>query len=118
MDPPPAPTSPPTQAPPMGMCSDESGACSSVEDCMCSSSSRLLRGESTSSRNLQASGGLIVSGLVDGPHSGGLPKMVELYALQDVPDLSLYGIGSANNGGGSDGQEYTLSGSTTAGSYC
>lgn len=114
--PPPAPTSPPTQAPPMGMCSDMSGECSSVDDCMCSSSSRLLRGM-PSSRNLQASGGLIVSGLVDGPLPGGLPKMVELYALQDVPDLSLYGVGSANNGGGSDGQEYTLSDSTTAGSF-
>jgi len=43
--------------------------------------------------------------------------MVELYALKDVADLSAYGVGSANNGGGSDGQEYTLSGSTTAGSF-
>ena len=43
--------------------------------------------------------------------------MVELCALDDIPDLSVYGIGSANNGRGSDGQEFTLSGSTTAGSY-
>lgn len=43
--------------------------------------------------------------------------MVELYALDDIPDLSAYGIGSANNGGGTDGQEFTLSGSAVAGSF-
>ena len=43
--------------------------------------------------------------------------MVELYALEDVPTLSAYGIGSANNGGGTDGQEFTLAGSAAAGSF-
>ncbi len=49
---------------------------------------------------------LIVTGLLDGPLPGGKPKMVELYAYQDIADLSVYGMGVANNGGGTDGQEY------------
>ena len=46
-------------------------------------------------------------GLVHGPNSG-VPKAVEILALQDISNLSLYGLGCANNGGGSDGQEYTF----------
>ena len=42
---------------------------------------------------------------------------IELYATSDIPDLSLYSIGVANGGGGSDGQEYTLSGSATTGQF-
>ncbi len=60
---------------------------------------------------------LIISGVIDGPLPGGTPKAVELYALNDIPDLSVYGLGSANNGGGSDGSEVTLSGSVNAGNY-
>ncbi|MCZ4410580.1 HYR domain-containing protein, partial [Cryomorphaceae bacterium 1068] len=60
---------------------------------------------------------LIITGVIDGPLSGGTPKAIELYAAQDIVDLSIYGIGSANNGGGTDGEEFTLSGSATAGSY-
>jgi hypothetical protein len=51
---------------------------------------------------------LLISGIFDGPLPGGQPKVIELYALQNVPDLSLYGIGSANNGGGTDGVEFDL----------
>ena len=61
--------------------------------------------------------GLIISGVIDGPLSGGLPKAIELFVTADIADLSIYGIGSANNGGGSDGEEITLSGSATAGQY-
>jgi hypothetical protein len=53
-----------------------------------------------------ASAQLVITGLVDGPLSGGVPKCVELYACGDIGDLSLYGLGSANNGGGTDGVEY------------
>lgn len=60
---------------------------------------------------------LIITGVIDGPLSGGLPKAVEMYAIHAIPDLSIYGIGFANNGGGTDGQEYTLSGSASAGDY-
>lgn len=58
---------------------------------------------------------LIITGIIDGPLSGGLPKAVELRVLADIPDLSIYGIGSASNGSASPGVEFTLSGSATAG---
>jgi len=51
---------------------------------------------------------LIVTGVCDGPLPGGLPKVVELYVTDDIADLSLYGIGSANNGQGTDGEEFTF----------
>ncbi len=51
---------------------------------------------------------LVITGVYDGPLSGGTPKGVELYALNAIPDLSVHGIGSANNGGGSDGEEFTF----------
>ncbi|GAB1856333.1 hypothetical protein MHTCC0001_11680 [Flavobacteriaceae bacterium MHTCC 0001] len=60
---------------------------------------------------------LIITGVVDGPLSGGVPKAIEFYAKQDIADLSLYGFGSANNGGGTDGEEFTLSGSASAGDF-
>ena len=62
---------------------------------------------------------LIITGVVDGPLSGGLPKAIELYAINDIPDLSSYGVSSANNGGGSTGSpEFTFPAhSVTAGSF-
>ncbi len=51
---------------------------------------------------------LILTGVYDGPLPGGLPKGVEIYVPNAIADLSKCGIGSANNGGGSDGQEYTF----------
>ena len=60
---------------------------------------------------------LIITGIIDGPLSGGLPKAVELFALDEIPDLSIYGIGSATNGGGSDGVEYSFSGSAAEGDF-
>ncbi len=35
-------------------------------------------------------------------------KAIHLIANQDIADLSIYGLGTANNGGGTDGNEYTL----------
>jgi hypothetical protein len=64
-----------------------------------------------------ASAGLIITGVFDGPLSQGTPKGIELYVTADISDLSAYGVGSANNGGGSDGQEFTLSGSANAGDF-
>lgn len=60
---------------------------------------------------------LVMTGVIDGPLAGGLPKAVELYVTEDVSDLSICGIGSANNGGGTDGEEFTFSGSATAGDF-
>ena len=52
--------------------------------------------------------GLVLTGVIDGPLAGGMPKAVEMVAIEDIPDLSVYGVGSANNGGGTDGVEYTF----------
>ncbi|MFA3919529.1 ExeM/NucH family extracellular endonuclease [Ruegeria hyattellae] len=61
---------------------------------------------------------LIVTGVIDGPLTGGVPKAVELFVTADIADLSVYGIGSANNGGGSDGEEFTFPAvAATAGTY-
>lgn len=60
---------------------------------------------------------MMLSGMYDGPLSGGLPKGFEIYITADIADLSVYGAGAANNGGGSDGQEVTFEGSASAGSY-
>lgn len=60
---------------------------------------------------------LIITGVFDGPLSGGTPKAIEIYVVNDISDLSTYGIGSANNGGGTDGEEYSFSGSATAGDF-
>jgi len=64
-----------------------------------------------------ANASLILTGVIDGPLSGGTPKAIELFVAADIPDLSIYGVGSANNGGGSDGEELTLSGTATAGDF-
>jgi len=60
-------------------------------------------------------GQMIITGVIDGPLIGGQPKAIELYCYEDIADLSIYGVGAANNGGGSDGQEFMFSGSATAG---
>jgi len=61
---------------------------------------------------------LVISGVYDAGLTGGTPKGVELYVIADIADLSLYGIGSANNGGGSDGQEFTFPAvAVTAGTF-
>jgi len=51
---------------------------------------------------------LIITGIIDGPLTGGLPKAIELYVTSNIADLSIYGVGSANNGGGTDGEEFTF----------
>ena len=39
---------------------------------------------------------------------GSATRGVEIEVLSNIPDLSIFGIGSANNGGGTDGQEFTF----------
>ena len=51
---------------------------------------------------------LMITAVFDGPLPGGLPKGIELFVTEDIADLSAYGVGSANNGSGSDGQEFTF----------
>ena len=66
---------------------------------------------------LTSQAALHITGIFDGPLSGGTPKGIELYASDNIADLSAYAVGTANNGGGTDGAEFTLSGSATAGDY-
>ena len=65
-------------------------------------------GTYTISNTVGSCGNLMITGIVDGSLSGGLPKAIELFAVNDIPDLSLYGVGSASNGGGTDGEEFTF----------
>jgi len=53
---------------------------------------------------------LILQGIIDFtvPAGGSSGKAIHVYADQAISDLSVYGIGVANNGGGSDGEEYTF----------
>ncbi len=53
-------------------------------------------------------GQMIITGVYDGPLPGGTPKGVELYVTENIPDLSIWGLGSANNGGGTDSVEYAF----------
>ncbi len=55
-----------------------------------------------------AGSGLIISGIGDGPLSGGQPKFVELYAAGPIADLGVYGLESVNNGAGIGLPEYTF----------
>ena len=48
-----------------------------------------------------ATNALVLVGVYDGPLTGGIPKGIELVALADIPDLSVFGISSVTNGAGS-----------------
>lgn len=65
-----------------------------------------------------SAGSLLISGVFDAQPGAAGAKGVELKALQAIPDLSIYGIGSASNGGGTDGQEITLPAGTLAAGEC
>ncbi|MEL6867026.1 MAG: lamin tail domain-containing protein, partial [Bacteroidota bacterium] len=54
------------------------------------------------------SNAMIISGVFDAHPDASGAKGIEFYVLEDIPDLSVYGYGSANNGLGSDGQEFTF----------
>ncbi len=54
-----------------------------------------------------ATNALMIKGVFDNA-TGSTPKGIELEVLADIADLSIFGVGSANNGGGSDGEEFTF----------
>lgn len=61
---------------------------------------------------------LIITGIIDGPRTGGLPKGIEIYVSEDVADLSVWSIASYANGSATPGATVlTLSGSAVAGTY-
>lgn len=53
---------------------------------------------------------LSLTGVIDFtvPEAGSAGKAIHVTATADIADLSMYGIGVANNGGGTDGEEYTF----------
>jgi len=53
-------------------------------------------------------GNAYIAGVIDGPLAGGTPKMIQICANADIADLSIYAVGSANNGGGSNGEEFSF----------
>lgn len=54
-------------------------------------------------------GQLLISGVYDGTLTGGQPKGIELFATDDIPDLSIYAIESINSPmDGSTGPEFTF----------
>ncbi len=62
---------------------------------------------------------LVLTGVFDGPLSGGVPKAIELYVANDIADLSVYGISVASNGAASAGSPaYSFpADAVTAGTY-
>lgn len=46
---------------------------------------------------------LLITGVYDAPLPGGLPKGIEVYATENIPDLSVYGVETVGNGGVSNG---------------
>ena len=65
-----------------------------------------------------ANADLILTGVVDGPLSGGTPKAIELYATADIADLSIYGVELVSNAGSSAGAvETPFSGSLSSGDF-
>ena len=60
---------------------------------------------------------MVITGAFDGPLTGGSPKVIEIYVINNIADLSTFGVGSANNGGGTDGEELTFAGTANAGDF-
>jgi len=61
---------------------------------------------------------LLITGVIDGPLPGGNPKGVELYVVNNIPDLSIYGLESTTNGQAAAGVEWSFpADAATAGSY-
>jgi len=54
------------------------------------------------------SNSLVLAGIFDSQPGFTATKGIELYVTQDIPDLSIYGLGVVNNGGGTDGEEYNF----------
>jgi len=65
-------------------------------------------------------GMMVLQGIIDFtvPSGGSDGKAIHVLVTEDIADLSNYGIGVANNGGGTDGEEYVFpAGSATAGQH-
>jgi surface protein len=59
-----------------------------------------------------------ITGILSGDHlTGTETNAIELYVTEDIADLSSYAISTESGGNGSDGPEFYLSGSATAGDF-
>jgi hypothetical protein len=67
--------------------------------------------------NLNLASDLIITGIIDGPRTGGTPKAIEIYVVKDIADLSIYKVQNYGNGSGTASPPQALSGSATAGDY-
>ena len=93
--------------------SNDAGECGAVVDFAASATDNC----SSFGGSSAPSASLVITGIFDGPLSGGIPKFIELYAIEDITDLSIYGIAGANNAAVSFGTLTPLAGSATAGQY-
>jgi hypothetical protein len=59
----------------------------------------------------------VITGIIDAPRTGGLPKAIEIYVINSVADLSIYKVQSYGNGGTTPSAPLALTGSATAGQY-
>ena len=57
---------------------------------------------------IEKSPGIMMTGIFRGDISVVEPSVIELYALEDIADLSVYGIEIARDGSEADGKEYSL----------
>jgi hypothetical protein len=72
-----------------------------------------LAGAMTSASHAQ----MLITGIIDGPRTGGNPKAIELYASEDIADLSLWDVQYYFNATATPGVTVTLAGSASAGDY-
>ncbi len=60
---------------------------------------------------------LIITGVMDGPLSGGTPKVVEVYVVNDIADLSSHVLKIQTNSNTSWSNPYTFEGAASAGDF-
>lgn len=66
---------------------------------------------------VMVTGQIVITGIIDGPRTGGTPKAIELYVSENIADLSSWDVQNYNNGGTTAGNTFALSGSATAGTF-
>ncbi len=67
-----------------------------------------------------ATNSMVITGVFDGPLTGGTPKGIEIFVLKDIPDLSKFGISAIINGTGTLNGSARFSfptGAATAGTF-
>ena len=72
-----------------------------------------LAGAATSVSHAQ----MLITGIIDGPRTGGNPKAIELFATEDIADLSLWDVQYYFNANATPSVTVTLTGSASAGDY-